>query len=246
MAEKKSSWLTKLFIFFFLILLIIGLGFGAWYGTKAYFKNKYGGNSTNIYQNGSVVNVNNVIEPPQKSLAYNVRWTLISLAIIFGIVLIIWFYFKYRPAASSHSKEKCMKKAIEELNKQYKYVEPIDEKRHPLYFSTPYYGVYDEKNPGWAFIFYKKGIDNTVHFIHKAMLISCCVNAKSLEIFNEAYNRDENDLCKLLVNQGFGIGWPLNWPGVPQRKATFVDLLGQSKSDVNVNVTPEQLEAEGE
>jgi hypothetical protein len=236
MSEHQSGGIMKkILVYFFIILLICAVGFFGWYSVGSYFKQKYTTNSTIECTNCTNINTT-IIEPKEKSLSFNLfRWlTVAVICILLG--WIIWLWMKYRAVNSKHTKEECIKAAREELRKQGKFTS--DEP----YFSVRYFGVYDEKNPGWAFIFFKEKVDKTKHFIHKVMLISCCVDAMNLEVFNEGYNRDERDLSKFLTDQGFGLGWPLNWPGKPERRATFLDVLSSPKSEVNLNLTPEQME----
>lgn len=246
MAERQRKrsplkrWLALLFFALILTVLIIG---GFW-AARTYFPD-FLGNQTNT----SLITVEQTIQQTtiDKSGQTN-AWDfaiLIGVTIIIAIVLILlgyWFFkiISKRKLLSNKRKIICVARGIEELRKAG-YEIAFEEAKQ----STRFYGVDSDKNPTWTFVFFRSNVNPNadVSTVSKYDLISCYVDAKTLEVWGETHGKDLVDIKKEIHNQRFGKNDAPNYPGKTEREPVMADLFGKG-STVNVPLGEEEEAAE--
>lgn len=238
MAKTKKSGL-KTFIQAVVIMVILGLIIiFAWNiflkdNINNYFKN----NETEHNDTIIIEETNNytTINNPGKLGLWD--FLLIGLIVILGFVFLRYFTKKLfellnkKKLATNKHKQLCITTSREELKKKgYKPAE-LDPK-----FDFPYYGGDSENNPVWAFGFIEESADFESPFITPYELITCCINTKTLEIFNPQQGRSWKDFLKELRNQRFGINIPPNFPGKTEKEPSFEDLFNTENSSLNIGL----------
>jgi hypothetical protein len=217
-----------LFIIIITLLLII---FGFWLGTGKFSETKI--NQT-VVQN---IEEKTIVEADDT----NIWDTLIIIGglSIFALVIIISLkmYFNFKSSKNvltRKNKELCAKKAYEELKK-----EGFDVGFEKPKWSYKYYGVDEEGNPAWVFIFVTSLTDPTkdLNTIDCFNMISCFIDAKTFEVWNEAQGKDPNQIKLELNEQRFGKVAVPNFPGKTEHKPSIADLFNTDKTNINLNPT---------
>lgn len=237
MAEKKHKGIGKVIAVLFLIFIFVAIALFMYRGSKSFFGLNQTTNQTVIIQNQT--NIEQTIIEPGKSNVWDAVRSLIIWGII-GAIVISGFYFGYRllskrQAISEKNKEKCIRKAKKVLIADGY---PISMESEPKY-SYRIFGIDEEKFPGWGFGFVKEGVDFTKPYISGHALITCIVDAKTLDVFNENQGRNWDDFIKELKEQRFGRHGVPNWPGKTEKEPSIFDW---SKAQPSVTLTPEESE----
>jgi len=242
MAEQKRRPLRK-FIFILILILVIFIVILIVFNlAKPYIG--LGVNQTN--QSSVIIqqNITNIITNIDQT-GQTTFWDTASIAIvslIVGAVIIAGIVFAYKIMSryklrSDKKKKECEQKAIEHLrSKNYDVSSGAKQ-------SYPYYGVDSDQNPVWAFVFFTNIVNpqSNVNTVSKYDLVSCYVDAKTLEVWGESHGKDLNDIKKDLNEQRFGKQGVPNYPGKTEKQPTYADLFAKG-STVNVPLESDEEE----
>ena len=85
------------------------------------------------------------------------------------------------------------------------------------------------------FIFFSKNVTEfeDADTVSKSELISCFVDAKTLEVWGESKGKDLDDIKLILNRQRFGKDGVPNYPGKTEKEPVFGDLFENSKPTVS-------------
>jgi len=248
MAQKRGGRLVKFVLFLFLLVLILvvlvfafnfskGLGVGAGVGGNASVNHTVVQNITNVHITNVEAGENNFWDA-------SVWLGTFAFALAF-LAFLAWLFYSYlmrRRPFTSKNKEACIKRALAELRRMGYEVDFESPKQ-----SYRFFGVDEERNPGWVFVFVRSGVSPAlpVESVPLHGLVSCCVDAKTLEVFNEGHGRDLECLKKELHDQRFGrLGVP-NWAGKTEKEPTLADLFQSNSPSLNVAIDPGEYSSEG-
>ncbi len=241
-AGKKSRPLRKfvlgliLFIAFAIVILIVYNLAKPYIG---FVGNQTGNESSSFITVQQTQQVTNIDKSGQTNFFYFasiVIVSVISLGLIwYAFHLFFKFLSKYK-LRSSKRREECERKVSEHLwSKNYDVAEQAKQ-------SYPYFGVDSDQNPVWVFVFYKSNVNPQadVNTVSKYDLVSCYVDAKTLECWGESHGKDLSDIKKELNEQRFGKQGVPNYAGKTEKQPTYADLFEGSKP--SVTFTPEEEE----
>ena len=193
------------------------------------------GNQT-IIQNINKTEITN-IQPGQRNIYDLLTVVLIWVTVIIGLSVLTFLFLKYKPIGKlnvENTKEKCIIAALNNL-KNLGYSIQLQKPKQ----SYRYYGGDDEKNPAWAFSFCLGNFNYVSDYLDSSQLICCCVDAKTLEVFNEQVGINFEDYKLELHDQRFGkLGVP-NWP---VKTETEPSLFGSVPKGSSLNVPIEEEE----
>ena len=167
---------------------------------------------------------------------------MVAFVGMLGVGLIAWvsyLLFKFigkRKLIGNKRKKECEAKAFEEL-RQKSYDISNGAKQ-----SFRYYGTDSDTNPAWAFVFFKTNVNPIadINTVSKFDLVSCRVDAKTLEVFNETHGKDLKDIEQDLNKQRFGKESVPNFAGKTEKAPSFDELFESKKPTVSFSMADEE------